>query len=243
MSTTHELITALKQELKSAQVTYAQLAQMLGMAESSVKRMFSKGDMTLSRIDDICKVLQVDFADLARRIAEAQPELSQLTPEQEKAVVSDKKLLVAAICVLSQWTFEQIVSRYRISEPECVKYFAQLDRLGIIELRPQNRYRLKLGKTFRWQPNGPVMNFFRDHALLDYFSGNFAREDELITLVFGSISPTAAPALLERLRKVARDFAQQHQADHKLPERDRKGYTIVMAMRGWEVEALKNLNR
>lgn len=149
MSTTHELITALKQELKSAQVTYAQLAQMLGMAESSVKRMFSTGDMTLSRIDDICKVLQVDFADLARRIAEAQPELSQLTPEQEKAVVSDKKLLVAAICVLSQWTFEQIVSRYRISEPECVKYFAQLDRLGIIELRPQNRYRLKLGKTFR----------------------------------------------------------------------------------------------
>jgi hypothetical protein len=44
---------------------------------------------------------------------------------------------------------------------------AQLDRIGIIELRPLNRYRLKLAKTCRWRPHGPVMNDFRDHALLD----------------------------------------------------------------------------
>jgi hypothetical protein len=29
-----------------------------------------------------------------------------------------------------------------------------LDKLGIIELRPLNRYRLKLDKTFRWRPTG-----------------------------------------------------------------------------------------
>lgn len=243
MSTTHELINVLKQELKNAQMTYAQLAQALGMAESSVKRMFSKADMPLSRIDEICQALQLDFADLARQIADAQPELTQLTMEQEKAVVADKKLIVTAICVLSQWSLEQITRHYRISETECIKYFVQLDHLGLIELRPQNRYRLKLGKAFRWQPNGPVMNFFRDHALLDYFSGNFAHEDENFTLVFGSISPTMAPAFIDRIQKVARDFAQQNKADHKLPERERRGYTIVMSMRSWEIDLLRDLNR
>ena len=57
MSTTADLVTALKKELKTAQMTYADLAQALGMAESSVKRMLAKGDMPLSRIDAICRAL------------------------------------------------------------------------------------------------------------------------------------------------------------------------------------------
>ena len=50
-------------------MTYADLADHLGMAESSIKRIFAKGDMPLSRIDEICRVLKLDFADLARRAA------------------------------------------------------------------------------------------------------------------------------------------------------------------------------
>ena len=170
MSSTADLIRILKQELKSAQMTYADLARALGMAESSVKRMLAKGDLSLSRIDAICRALRLDFAELARRVADAQPLLAQMTEAQERAVVADKKLLLCAICVLSQWTLEQITQTYRLSEAEAVKALLQLDRVGIIELRPLNRYRLKLAKTFRWRPHGPVMNYFREHALLDYFS-------------------------------------------------------------------------
>ena len=47
MTTTANLISVLKEELKSAHMTYADLAQKLGMAESSVKRMLAKGDMPL----------------------------------------------------------------------------------------------------------------------------------------------------------------------------------------------------
>ena len=118
MSTTADLVTALKKELKTAQMTYADLAQALGMAESSVKRMLAKGDMPLSRIDAICRALALDFADLARRVADEQPLLKELTHEQEKAVVADKKLLLMAICVLSQWTLEQVTGYYRLTEAE-----------------------------------------------------------------------------------------------------------------------------
>src|SRR5215207_7559495 len=118
MSTTADLVTVLKKELKAARMTYADLAAKLGMAESSVKRMLAKGDMPLSRIDAICRALKLDFAELARRVADAQPLLKELTQEQERAVVADKKLLLCAICVLSQWTLEQITTAYRLTEPE-----------------------------------------------------------------------------------------------------------------------------
>ena len=243
MSTTADLVLALKKELKAAQMTYADLARGLDMAESSVKRMLAKGDMSLSRIDAICRALKLDFGELARRVADAQPLVKELTQEQERAVVADKKLLLCAICVLSQWTLEQITSYYRLSEAECIKYFAQLDRIGIIELRPLNRYRLKLAKTFRWRPHGPVMHYFRDHVVLDYFAGGFDGAAEGLLLVHGSISRGIAPSFVERLQRLAQDFAQQHQADQKLGEKDREGYTLVLAMRSWEFAAFTQLRR
>ncbi len=243
MSTTADLIKALKKELKAAHMTYADLAQALGMAESSVKRMLARGDMPLSRIDAICRALRLDFADLARRVADSQPLLAELSQEQERAVVADKKLLLMAICVLSQWTLEQITAAYRLSEAEAVKYLAQLDRIGIIELRPLNRYRLKLAKTFRWRPHGPVMEFFREHALLDYFGGGFDGAGEGLMLVHGSIARSLAPALVERLQRVAQDFAQQHLADQRLPAHEREGYTLLLAMRSWEFAAFAQMRR
>ena len=239
----HELVTALKAELKASGITYAELAQQLGMAESSIKRIFAKGDMPLSRVDAVLRVLKMDFAELARRIADAQPLRHELSLAQERAVVADRRLLLMAICCLSQWTFEQIVSTYTFNEAECEAYLAVLDRLGVIELRPMRRYRLKLAKTFRWLPNGPVMAFFREHVADDYFSGGFDDEGELLMLVHGQIGLSLAGAFAERLQRVGQDFAQQHLADQRLPAAQKRAYTLVIGMRSWLFGAFRDLKR
>jgi len=243
MSTTHDLVTALKAELKAAGITYAELAVQLGMAESSIKRVFSKADMPLSRIDEVLRVLKMDFAELARKVADAQPLRSELTLEQERAVVADRKLMLLAICCLSHWTFEQMTATYRFSEAECVKYLVQLDRLGVIELRPLNRYRLKLAKGFRWRPHGPVMQYFRTHVADDYYSGGFDGEGEMLMLVHGQISKSLAATFVERLQRVGQDFAQQHLADQKLPADQKRPYTLVVGMRSWLFAAFRDLKR
>ncbi|TDP72744.1 helix-turn-helix domain-containing protein [Roseateles toxinivorans] len=244
MSTTQDLVAALKAELKAAGVTYADLAEALGMAESSIKRMFAKGgDMPLSRIDEVLRLLKMDFAELARQVADAQPLRRALTAEQEQAVVADRRLLLLAICCFSQWTFEQMTSTYTFTEAECLRYLLQLDRLGIIELRPLNRYRLKVAKGFQWRPNGPVMQFFRQHVADDYFSGGFDGEGETLMLVHGQIGRSLAAGFVERLQRVGQDFAQQHLADQKLPADQRRPYTLVVAMRSWLFAAFRDLKR
>ncbi len=244
MSTTADLVSLLKTELKTAGITYAQVAQRLGMAESSVKRMFSKsGDMPLSRIDEICRVLNMDFADLARRVADTQPLLLELTLAQEKAVVADRKLLTVAICALSQLPAEEILATYRLTEAELVKALTQLDRIGIIDLRPGNRYRLKVAKGFRWLPQGPVMSFFRKEVLHDYFAGGFDGESAMLTVVHGEIGRGLANSFRERLMRIGQDFSNQHLADQKLPPDQRRPYTIVIGMRSWLMAALAEMQR
>ena len=78
MSTTHDLVAAPKAELRAAGLICAASATELGMSESSVEHVFAKGDMPLSRIDEILRVLKMDFAELARQVADAQPLRRQL---------------------------------------------------------------------------------------------------------------------------------------------------------------------
>ena len=243
MSTTHDLVTALKAELKAAGITYAELAAQLGMAESSIKRIFAKADMPLSRIDEVLRVLKMDFAELARKIADAQPLRRELTLDQETAVVADRKLLLLAICAFSHWSVEQMTATYAVSEAECVKYLLRLDRLGIIELRPLNRYRLKVAKGFRWRPHGPVMTYFREQVVSDYFSGGFDAEGELLMLVHGQVSDGQAASFVERLERVGQDFAQQHLAEQKLSAGHKRSYTLVVGMRSWFFGAFQDLKR
>ena len=87
------------------------------------------------------------------------------------------------------------------------------------------------------------MGYFRDNALLDYFSGGFDGAGEGLLRVHGSISRGLAPSFMERMQRVAQDFAQQHQADQKLDAKNREGYTLLLAMRSWEFEAFSTLRR
>ena len=243
MSTTAALVKVLKAELKRAGITYAGLARELGLAESSVKRMLARGDMPLARIDAICRVLRTDFTELARQVAEAQAQRQMLTLEQEAAVVADPRLLVVALCVLSQWSAAQITATYRLTEAECVAGLVKLDALGVIELRANNRYQLRVAKTLRWQPDGPLMGFFRQRVVGDFFSSGFDGADELLMLVHGQVSAPMARVFNERLQRLAQDFAQQHLADQRLPAEHKRPFTLLVAQRSWLFAVLRDFRR
>jgi hypothetical protein len=199
--------------------------------------------MPLSRVDEICRVLKTDFAELSRKVADAQPLRTELSLEQERAVVADKKLLLMAICCMSQWTLEQVLATYKLDEPEAIRLLAQLDRIGIIELRSMSRYRVKVAKAFRWRAQGPVMQFFREEVVGDYFGGGFDGEGEMLTLVHGQIGRSLALLFNERLQRLAQDFAQQHLADQRLPSDQKRAYTLVIGMRSWLFAAFRDLKR
>ena len=242
-SSSQALVSVLKTELRRAGITYAQLALDLGLAESSVKRIFAKGDLTLSRIDEVLAVLKMDFSELARAVALAAPPRRELSLEQERAVVADPKLLLAAICALSNWTLEEMLQTYALSKPQGVACLLALDKLDFIELRAYNRYRVKVDKTFRWRPNGPVMQYFRQYAVGDYFSGGFDGDGEMLMLVHGNIASAQAVLLNDRLQRLGQDFAQQHLADQRLPDKDTRPFTLVIGMRSWLFSAFRAMLR
>jgi DNA-binding Xre family transcriptional regulator len=237
------LIDVLKRELKARGVKYADLARDLRLSEASVKRMFSKRDFTLKRLDEICRHARIEFSDLARAIAREETLISKLTLEQEKEIVSDKKLFLAAVCALNHVTFEQIVDRYDVAPAECVKLLTRLDRLKFIELQPGNRIRLLVSRTFSWAPDGPIQRFFNDHAHTEFFRSRFNRADEFVLVVNGMLSKASSAQVVERLKRVAREFSDLQSDDERLPLDERSAMSVLVALRHWELGIFAELRR
>ena len=237
------LVEVLKRELRSRGVTYAQVARKLNLSEASVKRMFSRRDFTLKRLDQVCQLTQADFTDLARTLSREETLISQLTPEQEKEIASSIKLFLVAVCVLNHVAPESIVEIYDLSQAECIQLLAKLDRIGFIRLLPGNRIKLLVARDFAWLPDGPIQRFFKQHAHGDYVRSRFDRPDEFFIAVNGMLSAGSRSAIVARLKRVAREFSELHNDDVRLPPSQRLNMTMLVAIRHWELQAFTELRR
>ena len=233
MARTGALVDRLKRELRARNITYAAVAKRLGMSEASVKRMFSRKEFTLSRLDAICEVAGMEFSDLARGLAAQDAVISRLTYEQEKEFVENHRLMAVALSTLNHWTFDEIVAFYDIDPPECTRLLARLDRLKFIELMPNNRIRLLVSRAFTWIPDGPIQRFFKAHGTADFFASSFDGENELLVLNNGALSRSSVSALLARLRKTAAEFSGMRSDDATLPLSERAPITLLLAARPW----------
>lgn len=236
------LVDTLKRLLKARGMTYGELAGKIDMSEASVKRMFSQKNFTLQRLDEILIASGIEFDELSA--AQAAPALIQhLTLAQEREIIGDPRLLVVAVSAMNHIGFDDIVRYYDMSDLDVTRYLLRLDKIGFLELLPNNRVKLLIARTFSWIANGPIQTYFRHEAAGDYLDSRFDGPDEVLRLVNVMLSKQSSVALLERLKQVAAEFAQQHQHETRLPLEQRHAISFIVAARPWVPQAFKSLLR
>ena len=243
MTTSARIIDTLKRELKSRGFTYKDLAAKLGLSESAVKHMFSTGNFSLRRLDEVCAVLELDIGDLVD-ISEAQEQkIEQLSEEQELEIMSDMRLLLVAYCLLNFWTFDEIVARYDISPEQGLKYLRRLDRMKFIELQPGDRVRLLLANNFSWRTNGAIEQFFRSRVQNEFFSHHFQDDESVRIVKNGMLTRKSMLRLIDKLKAMGDLFDDTTWEERRLSATERKGTTMVLAIRHWFFEGFRDLER
>lgn len=243
MSSVARLVDALKRQLKAKGITYAELGQRIGLSEPSIKRMFASRNFTLERLEQVLTVLELDLAQLALSASDAPLLISQLTHAQELEITSDVKLLLVAVLALNQVPVEEVIAGFRISAAEATACLLKLDKIGFLLLKPNNKVKLLVSRTFSWIPDGPIQSWFRDEAFVDYFDSRFDGRHEVLRLVSVMLSEQSMRGLQERLQQVADEFSLQHQDDARLPYDQRRAVTFMLAARPWMPKAFQALQR
>ncbi|MCR9278653.1 MAG: winged helix-turn-helix domain-containing protein [Pseudomonadaceae bacterium] len=235
------LLASLKVALKAAGITYGDVAEHLGLSLSSVKRQLSRGGLSMERYEQIAALAGIDLLELARQAEAARGQLSQLSEAQEQALVADEALLLAAVCVLNRWRMQDLQDVYGFSEPEAVGLLTRLDALGLIELLPGNRIKLRSARNFSWRPFGPIHQYFVREHQNQFLGGRFSARTDAYQFRFGMISEESAAELSGTIEALLEKFQHLSQRDEIRPRGEGAGTCLLVAMREWEPKAFAAL--
>lgn len=243
MTTSVRLVATLKRLLKSRSMTYRDLASRLGLSESAVKHMFSTGNFSLKRLDEVCEVLEIDLGELISQSEAQEPRIEKLPAEYEEEIVADGRFLLIAYCLINHWTLDEILERYEISRGDAFRYLRRLDQMKIIEVLPGDRVRLLIANNFAWRKNGAMERFFNERVQTDFFRHDFTADGAIRIAKNGMLSVKAQVQLREKLKAIGDLFDDTTWEERKMPATERHGTTMVLAMRQWIFEGFREFER
>jgi len=241
MANRKDIIEALKSSLRSSGFTYAEIARQLKLSEISIKRSFSQRNFKLDRLEQICKLIDLELSDLLRLADEQETKISSLTIEQEQELINDTKFLLVAICVQNAWQLEEILENYNLTKPECIKYLIRLEAHGLIRLLPGNRVRRLLAQDFHWCVGGPIEKFYEQQVQREFFDASFSKPREMRHYLIGMLSNQSIKTMEKELLKLQKTFSDLQEEDSKVSVRFRKNVGLFLAFRPWELSTLSKL--
>lgn len=242
MGQTSQLLNTLKSILKSKGITYAELAVELGLSEASVKRLFSTESFSLRRLDRVCQYAGMEISDLASSMNQRKT-ISKLSLQQEKELVSDKELVLVTQLVLNHWEFDEMLEYFKFDAYQLLRLLVRLDTLKLIELLPGNKVKLLTTRNFAWIDGGPVQRFFKENVQSEFFRSDFNQQGEVLNFVSGMLSNNSHTLFVKKLDKLLQEFDEMCYVDTNLPLEDRFGYSVVLAIRPWELSVFSEFKR
>ena len=243
MKQSHAIHQALKRLLRQRGRRYAQAAEVLALSEASVKRLFSRAELSLQRIELLCDWLGVEISDLVEQSRELQPLVTELDPAQERALLGDPALLLTAYLVINGWGEAEILETWQFTRPQLTRHLIALERLGLIELMPFGRIKRRTARNFGWRKDGPVQRYFATQVLPEFLATRFDQPGEEMHFVGGMLSRASVYKLHEGMRALARQLDELVQQDLGLPVAERHGVSLLLALRPWEFSGFTRLRK
>ena len=219
------------------------LAKELAMSEANIKRVFSTRSFSLERLEQVCNVINISLSDLFTLSAKQQQQLTQLTLEQEQELVENPKLLLVAVCVRDFWRFEEIIEQYDIEFHEGIRLMARLDKIKLIQLLPNNNYKLLIDQDFRWIKNGPFERFMEKEVFNQFLASKFDNEDSFRFYLRGRYSKSSITIIQRKLNQLTKEAAELNIEDSALPLEQKKHIGLLVAMRPWEPSMFEQFRR
>lgn len=227
MSQTTDLIKTLKKCLKSNNMNYLQLADRMGLSESTIKRLFSQGSFSLKRVEEICKIIDLDMFELASMAKrEREKGDKKITVEQETALIDNPRLLVFFYFLMNGWPLTTIKDDYSFSDNEITKNLLELDRIGLIELHPNNKYRLLIKKNAFYRKRGPIWKYFHEIIKTEFLNLPFDSSDSRLDFLPGLLSPSSVKIFLKKIDELIIQYNELVEMDHNLHIKDRRSYAL-----------------
>jgi transcriptional regulator with XRE-family HTH domain len=237
---TARIVSSLKRIMKSRSVTYAQLARDIHLSEPSIKRILSRATLTVHRLEQICRALDVSIHEVTRLAAEAGAEaMDTLSLEQETALAADWNLLACFYLLANGRTGREIAGELHADERQVRRWFVRLHTLRLVELRPHLRARPRTTSAIAWRKGGPVRRLYEKRAREEFLLSPFSGAGEVQHFRSAELSDASWRVFLRKLERLSTEFRDLAEIDRTLPSREKRSIAIFLAGRPWVFSLFK----
>jgi DNA-binding Xre family transcriptional regulator len=228
------IIESLKRLMKSRAITYKELAARVNLSEVSIKRIFSRSSMSLTRLEQICQALDIGILEIARLSTEQSVDAAEsLTLQQEGELAADPNLLACYYLIANGRTGLEISEELGVEEMKVRRWVVKLHSFGLVELRSKNCARARTSSSIVWRKDGPVRRLYENKVRQEYLQSTFSARHEAMHFRSAEMSDASCRVLLRKLERLALEFRDLAELDRALPAREKRSLGVLLAARPW----------
>lgn len=229
-----DLVKPLKRLLKEKGINYKELGRKLKLSESSVKKVLTAQDCSLSRLNELCAAVGVSLPDLMAEIKEEAPRSFRFTSKQENFLLANRKcFLVYWKLVYEEWPLPEIRQKYHFTEAALFKILRSLDQIGLIELLPDGKVKYPDMSMVLWESEGALVDMVRTEwmpMLMRRIGEAGKKEGYAIGLRYFTLRPESRKELIQALTELQYEFGRRSVRETRL---NRKATVPVFMVNGF----------
>lgn len=178
------ILSTLRRILKKKNMTYAVIAQEIGVTEVTIKRFFTGDDVSLKRLLQICDAVDMTLADVMTLALGKTENTFTLTEDQEQFLAENEDTFYFFTLLLEGMGLSQLKANYHLSDSQIQHFLQNLEQLDLLEMLPCGSYRLRVKGLMAWQKNGLLQKKYMEQRHIDYvrhFSSSMNCKDVFLT--------------------------------------------------------------
>lgn len=168
LSSAKTVMDLLKTRAKFLGVTQQQIAKKFSVSLPTVKRWFAAKGVSIETLTELMEMLDLGWDDIAIEFDVAAGPEFVFTFAQEKLFAANPSAHVFFDLLLDGSTPYQIEKKFRLQKSSTRKYLRALENVGLIDVLPGDKIKIKVKGEAKWMTNGPLAQRFRESAIQDF---------------------------------------------------------------------------
>ena len=213
---TEKMIEVLKRELKNKKMKYEDLAERLGMSVSGLKKSLASDDLSVSRLQKICDVLDVPMMQVLAAADDAKVQDVYLTHEQEMLLLKNPDVFHLYWKLrFDSVPLHQYTQSTKSSRDEVRARIRQLEKVGLLKINSKGDLEFSDKGMIRWSNYGPLVEHLNRKWSGELIDSLLKKKDprNVLNLALLHLSETSFAEMKDELRAIVDRYLAQSRKD------------------------------
>lgn len=204
------IMRELKLRLRRLNVSYARLAKLLDVPESTLKKWFTAKTGAFDRVTMVCEAIGVPLEVVVKSIEHRNVKKLTFSKEQQTLFrASPTAFRVFWLLVYERRSVEETRRRLELSTQEMRGVLLKLDKVRLVQLRAGDEVRVPGLQPVAWEFKGPFMEELHRDWIRTLLAEATASRDGRQLLQFYQLSPASAEELKKDLLALEEKYARR----------------------------------